>query len=189
VRDATLTVESGAATEPLPPRSLLKTIKPLHHCHGSETADTNYQVMDPVWAEDKVYPSGESVPARTLRFVSPGFFAATGTRLIAGRDITWTEWREVVGVIQDVRNEGAQFKSPSIVYFPAVMENGYGSPLYVQRPVAYTIRTDRAGTQSFFAETRAAVWSVNPNLPVFLVSTMQDLYDQSLSATSFTLVW
>jgi hypothetical protein len=78
-------------------------------------------------------------------------------------------WREVVGVTQDVRNDGAQFKAPSIVYFPAAMENGYGNPLYVQRPVAYTIRTDRAGTQSFLAEARAAVWSVNSNLPVFLV--------------------
>ena len=181
---------------------------------------------DPIWAEDKVYPAGKTPPARTMRFVSPGFFATTGTRLIAGRDITREEfynhrpvalisenmarelwgspaaalgkrvhepgpnppWREIIGVVEDVRNEGAQFKPPSIVYFPAVMENSYGNPLYVQRPVAYAIRTDRAGTQSFLAEARAAVWSVNSNLPVFLVSTMKDLYDRSLAATSFTLV-
>ena len=181
---------------------------------------------DPVWAEDQVYPSGQAPPIRTFRYVSPGFFAATGTKLIAGRDITWTEfhnhrpvalvsenmarelwgaaagalgkrihepgpkptWREIVGVIEDVRNGGVQFKPASIVYFPAVMENGYGNPLYVQRPVAYAIRTDRAGTQGFLAEARTAVWSVNSNLPVFLVSTMKDLYDRSLAATSFTLV-
>lgn len=181
---------------------------------------------DSVWAQDKVYPPGQPPPARTFRFVSPSFFAATGTKLIAGRDITSTEfhnhtpvalvsenmarelwgapaaalgkrihepgpnppWREVIGVAEDVRNEGAQFKPPSIVYFPAEMENAYGNPLYVQRPVAYVIRTDRAGTQSFLAEARTAVWSVNSNLPVFLVSTMKDLYDQSLAATSFTLV-
>jgi predicted permease len=180
---------------------------------------------DPVSVEDKVYPAGET-PTRTFRFVSPGFFAAMGTKLIAGRDITWTEfhnhrpvalvsenmarelwgtadaalgkrihepgpkptWREIVGVIEDVRNTGSQFKAPSIAYFPAVMENGYGNPLYVQPFVAYTIRTDRAGTPSFLAEARAAVWSVNSNLPVFLVSTMKDLYDQSLAPTSFTLV-
>jgi ABC-type antimicrobial peptide transport system permease subunit len=68
------------------------------------------------------------------------------------------------------------------------MANAYGNPVYVQRPVAYTIRTNRAGTQSLLAEARAAVWSVNSNLPVFLVSTMKDLYDQSLAATSFALV-
>lgn len=51
--------------------------------------------------------------------------------------------------MEDIRNDGAQFKPPSIVYWPAMMENFYGNPLYVQRPVAYAIRTDRAGTQTF----------------------------------------
>jgi predicted lysophospholipase L1 biosynthesis ABC-type transport system permease subunit len=97
-------------------------------------------------------------------------------------------WREIVGVIADVRNRGVQFAPTSLVYFPAVMENGYGNPLYVQRAVAFTVRTNRAGTQSFLAEARAAVWSVNANLPVFLVSTLKDLYDESLASTSFTLV-
>ena len=181
---------------------------------------------DPVLVQDKVFPPGEAPPVRTFRYVSPGFFGATGTKLLAGRDITWPEfqnhtpvalisenmaselwgtpseavgkrihepganrpWREIVGVVEDVRNEGAQFKPPSIAYFPAVMEMFYGNPLYVQRAVAYTIRTDRAGTQSFLAEARAAVWSVNSNLPVFLMNTMKDLYDRSLAVTSFTLV-
>ena len=182
--------------------------------------------LDPVWAQDKVYPPGQNPPIRVFRYVSPGFFAAMGTRLRAGRDITQTEfqnrssvalvsenmarelwgspakavgkrihepgpnpsWREVVGVVEDVRNRGAQFEPSSIAYFPAAMENGYGKPLYVQREVAYTIRTDRAGAQSLLAEARAAVWSVNSNLPVFLESTMKNLYDRSLAATSFTLV-
>jgi ABC-type antimicrobial peptide transport system permease subunit len=38
------------------------------------------------------------------------------------------------------------------------------------------------------AETRAAIWSVNGNLPVFLVRTLKDIYDQSMARTSFTLV-
>ncbi len=123
--------------------------------------------------------------------ISPGRSFTTTGRWRWSRQ-TWPgpkpTWREIVGVIEDVRNRGVQFGPTSMVYFPAVMENGYGNPLYVQRPVAYTIRTDRAGTQSFLAEARAAVWSVNSNLPVFLVSAMKDLYDRSLAATSFTLV-
>ena len=35
---------------------------------------------------------------------------------------------------------------------------------------------------------RQAVWSVNGNLPLAAVRTMQDVYDQSMARTSFTLV-
>ena len=37
-------------------------------------------------------------------------------------------------------------------------------------------------------EVRQAVWSVNPSLPLASVRTMQEIYDQSLARTSFTLV-
>ena len=37
-------------------------------------------------------------------------------------------------------------------------------------------------------QARQAVWSVNGSLPVFLVSTLKDIYDQSMARTSFTLV-
>src|SRR5262249_14316625 len=42
--------------------------------------------------------------------------------------------------------------------------------------------------ESLLTEARQAVWSVNGRQPVFLVTTLKDLYDQSLARTSFTLV-
>jgi ABC-type antimicrobial peptide transport system permease subunit len=74
------------------------------------------------------------------------------------------------------------------VYWPTLTPNFYGNPLNVERAIAFAIRTDRAGTAGFLTEARQAVWSVNPNLPVFLVSTMRELYDRSMAATSFTLI-
>ena len=50
------------------------------------------------------------------------------------------------------------------------------------------IRTERAGTQSLLDEVRAAVWSVNSSLPLAQVVTQDDVYQQSMSPTSFTLV-
>jgi ABC-type antimicrobial peptide transport system permease subunit len=50
------------------------------------------------------------------------------------------------------------------------------------------VRTKRAATDSFLTEARQAIWSVNSNLPVFAIRTLQDLYDQSMARTSFTLV-
>ena len=49
---------------------------------------------------------------------------------------------------------------------------------------------DRARLQSpgFLNEVQQAVWSVNPNLPLARVRTMQQIYDESMAQTSFTLV-
>ena len=52
----------------------------------------------------------------------------------------------------------------------------------------FVVRTNARATESFLTEARQAIWSVNSNLPVFLVRTLQDLYDQSMARTSFTLV-
>jgi hypothetical protein len=56
------------------------------------------------------------------------------------------------------------------------------------RFAVFVIRTKRAATESFLTEARQAIWSVNSNLPVFAISTLQDLYNQSMARTSFTLV-
>lgn len=47
--------------------------------------------FDPVYAEDHVYREGELAPVRSFKFISPGYFSTVGTRLIAGRDMTWDE--------------------------------------------------------------------------------------------------
>jgi predicted permease len=46
---------------------------------------------DVLYAQDHVYGEGELPPIRRFKFISPGFFATLGTRLIAGRDLTWTD--------------------------------------------------------------------------------------------------
>jgi ABC-type antimicrobial peptide transport system permease subunit len=76
-----------------------------------------------------------------------------------------------------------QEKSPEIVYWPPPTQNPEA-----MRTITFAIRSDRAGTQSFLSEVRAAVWSVNSNLPLASVRTMQEVYDQSVARISFTLV-
>ncbi len=49
---------------------------------------------DPLFAEDHVYAEGQIPPLRFYKFVSPGFFATMGNRLIAGRDLTWSDTYE-----------------------------------------------------------------------------------------------
>ena len=61
-----------------------------------------------------------------------------------------------------------------------------GAPAAI-RSVTFVVRSGRTGTAGFLDQVRAAVWSVNASLPLASVGTMQELYDRSLSQTSFTL--
>jgi ABC-type antimicrobial peptide transport system permease subunit len=97
-------------------------------------------------------------------------------------------WREVVGVVGDVYDNGMQQKPPTFAYWPVMMDTFWGDEVHINRGGVFVIRTARAGTQGFLTEARQAIWSVNANLPVFLVRTLQDVYDQSMARTSFTLV-
>ncbi len=180
---------------------------------------------DEIMVEGKSY-AGEEPPLRLYNFVSPGYFHTAGTRIVAGRDFTWTDiygqrpagivseglarelwgspeaavgkrfrefpsmpWREVVGVVQDVRQNGVDQTAPATVYWPSMMSDLYGpGALDAKRTVYFAIRSNRAGTAAFINEMQQAVWSVNSNLPVAAVSTMQDIYSQSMARTSFTLV-
>ncbi len=181
---------------------------------------------DEILIEGKSY-EGTEPPLRLYNFVSPGYFHTAGTRMLAGRDFTWTDiyglrpvgmvseglarelwgspeaaigkrfrefpsmpWHEVVGVVQDVRENGVDQISPATVYWPSMMPDLYGpgTPADTRRTVYFAIRSNRAGTQGFINEMQRAVWSVNSNLPVADISTMQDIYSQSMARTSFTLV-
>jgi predicted permease len=180
---------------------------------------------DPIFAQDKDYQEGQMPPVRRYKYVSPDFLATSGTRLIAGRDFTWTDlydrrpvamvaenvarelwgspgaalgkrirqpglgvWREVVGVAQNVHDDGLHRPPAPIVYWPALMDNFFGNQPFVMSNVAVLIRTRRAGSEGLLSEVRQAVWSVNPDVPLARVQTMQKVYDTSLAATSFTLV-
>jgi predicted permease len=52
---------------------------------------TGSRWQDPVYAEDKAYTDMKLPPLRRYRFVSPGFLATMGNRLVSGRDFTWAD--------------------------------------------------------------------------------------------------
>ena len=112
--------------------------------------------------------------------------AALGKQL---REFGPMPWHEVIGVVQDVPENGVQEKAPKIVYWPTMMANLYGrGPLQAIRSATFAIRSERAGTEALLNEVRQAVWSVNANLPLASVRTMEEVYEKSVARTSFTLV-
>jgi putative ABC transport system permease protein len=181
----------------------------------------------PVVAEDRTEQDQRSSapPQRLFKYVSPGFFRTAGTRLLAGRDITWTDiyglrpvilisenlarefwgtpaaavgrrvrqdsnmpWHEVIGVVQDVREDGLYQPAPRVVYWASMSAYiGFGSGPKTIRGITYIVRSERPVTEAFLSQLQQAVWSVNSSLPV-LPRTMRDVYARSLARTSFTLV-
>jgi predicted permease len=96
-------------------------------------------------------------------------------------------WREVIGVVNDVHDDGVQERAPTAAYFPLLMNDFEGDAVAVKRSVSYIVRSKRAQSQSLLTDVRQAVWSMNPNLPLARVRTLQEIYDKSLARTSFTL--
>jgi putative ABC transport system permease protein len=97
-------------------------------------------------------------------------------------------WREIVGVVGDVHDDGVIRRPPPIVYFPSLMDRFWGQPTMVFRSATFVIRGGRAGTESFLREVEQAVWSVDPNLPLAQVRTLDEVYRRSLGRMTFTLV-
>jgi predicted permease len=102
--------------------------------------------------------------------------------------ITTDDWREVIGVVENVKEDALHSDAPSIVYWPALMANAFGNEAFGYPAMAYVVRTDRTGTATLLGEIREAIWSVNKDVPVALERTMQTMYAASLARTSFALV-
>lgn len=172
-----------------------------------------YHNGNPVSVEGKT-PVDRMPPNRTIKQISPGLFAALGTRLVAGRDFTWNDlfnqrrvaivsenmareswgepqdalgkriringtaqWSLVVGVVENVYDDGIDKQPPGVVYFP-------GS----RRGVTIAIRSTRAGMESLLKEIAAKLHAVDPSLPLAQARTLRDLYRLTMARRSFALV-
>jgi predicted permease len=185
--------------------------------------------LEPAWnnifIEGKDQRAG-AAPMRLFNHVSPGYFQTAGTRLVAGRDYTWTDiynlrpvgiisenlareswgsaqaaigkhlritptqsWIEVVGVAQDVHQNGVDEEAPATVYWPVMVKVPYENNIVdTQREVTFVVHSGRAGTESLRSEIPRAVWQVNGSVPVASMQTLGETYNRSMARTSFTLV-
>ena len=48
-------------------------------------------ISPPILVEGETLAPGGIPPFRSIKFVSPGYFEAMGTRIVAGRDVTWSD--------------------------------------------------------------------------------------------------
>jgi predicted permease len=101
---------------------------------------------------------------------------------------TKDDWRVIVGVAGDVHDDGMNKDAPTIVYWPIFVNHFEGNLVDLRRTLVFVIRSPRAGSESLMKEVRQAVWSVDANLPLADVRTLDYFYMKSMARTSFTLV-
>ncbi|HTV82809.1 MAG TPA: ABC transporter permease [Acidobacteriaceae bacterium] len=110
---------------------------------------------------------------------------ALGRRIRTG---SADDWRQIIGVVSNVHEDGVDKKAPTTVYWPLLMNNFDTQKERVQRGVAFIIRTPLAGSQAFMNEVRHVIWSDDASLPLADPDTVGYYYSQSMARTSFTLV-
>ena len=110
---------------------------------------------------------------------------ALGKRIRVG---TTDDWREIIGVVGDVHDDGVNKAAPTSVYWPVMMDRFEGEKETLRRGIAFVIRSPRAGSQAFLNEVRQTVWSADSNVPLAEVHTLGHYYTRSMARTSFTLI-
>jgi predicted permease len=169
---------------------------------------------------------GRLPPSRRYKFIGGNHASTMGQRMVAGRELTWSDiterrpvvmvsesfarehwqtpeaalgrtvadlappgpsWKEIVGVVEDLHDDGAHEPPVKVVYWPLVVGDFWGNESYAQRSVAIVVRSDGKQPLGLVPAVERAVWSVNPDLPLAEVMTLAEVRDRSMARTSFTL--
>jgi putative ABC transport system permease protein len=168
------------ASGELPPTRSIKMISPGYfRTLGTRLVAGRDVDWAELYSERNVALVSETFARETWNTVA----GAIGKRIKVG---TTGDWQEVIGVVADIHDDGADRPAPAIVYWPARQHQMIGSTSPAS--VAFTLRSNRTGTEAFLSDIRQAVAAVDPNLPLTSVNTVAAMYDLSMARTSFSLV-
>jgi predicted permease len=170
----------------------------------------------PIFVEDR--PVSGTPPMRRAKGIGPGYFETMGNPVVAGRSLTWSDihqraeimivsenfareywgepaealgkriggfpgqWFEIVGIVGNERSDVLNQPPPPTVYMPMADRQGQS------RNMSYVVRSTRVGVSGFLRELQQAVWSINPDVPLGNVRTLDDIMARSMARTSFAMV-
>jgi putative ABC transport system permease protein len=158
-------------------------------------------------------PDGALPPFAMYASVTAGYFETLGIPILQGRAPTWADtdqrlpvawvnqtlvsnflgdrvigesiqidkqWLEIVGVVGNVKTFDLREPSRPMVYLPM------GNPAVSLNGMFTVVRTREASALSASA-LRAAVDAVDRSVPLTTIRTMDEILDESLAQTSFTM--
>lgn len=154
-------------------------------------------------------PAGEAPPMASYRVVTPGYREALGVPLVEGRDLSESDragveavglinerlarelspastavgrtvrfengepWFRIVGVVADIHQHRLEDEARAEVYVPLAQDSWPSS-------MSIVARLDGDGSDRGFEELRAAVWSVDRNVAITRVQTMDAVVGRSM---------
>jgi predicted lysophospholipase L1 biosynthesis ABC-type transport system permease subunit len=93
----------------------------------------------------------------------------------------------VVGVIPELRGEALDRPPSEAVFYPATSFTP-GAVSGAVNSMAYLIRTDGIDPRSLIPEARRLVAEANPRVPFVEPRTMEEVFQRSMSRTSFVMI-
>jgi predicted permease len=92
--------------------------------------------------------------------------------------LTAPQWTTIVGILGRTKSEGLDAPYTAHIFFPSYQNVAFSMTIYVRTA---------PNAESLQEPVRSAVQSVDPNLPVFGVRTMDDIVSDSLASRRFIL--
>jgi len=99
-----------------------------------------------------------------------------GRRVRFGRDAT-KPWTTVVGIVKNIKSDGLDIDGVPHIYVSTYQDNS--------KKVSVVLRTSLPATE-LEPQIRREIQSIDPGLPVFNVSSMNDVLDRSLASRRFS---
>ncbi len=99
-----------------------------------------------------------------------------GRRVRFGRDAT-KPWTTVVGIVKDIKSDGLDIDGVPHIYVSTYQDNS--------KELSVVLRTSLPATQ-LESQIRHEIQNIDPGLPVFNVSSMNDILDRSLASRRFS---
>jgi predicted permease len=170
----------------------------------------------PMFVED--HPVSGTPRLRRVKVIGPGYFETMGNPIVAGRSLTRTDidrhsafaivsenfareywgepvkalgkriggapgdWFEIAGVAGNEHSNGLNQPPPPTVYM------AMGAEPFTSRNMSYVVRSARVRMPGFLRELQQAVWSINPNVALGGVRTLDQILALSMAQTSFAMV-
>jgi putative ABC transport system permease protein len=179
-----ISVEGQAPVDRIPPNRTVKDVSPgLFATLGTRLIAGRDFTWDDLLGRRRVAIVSENMARESWGEPRD----AIGRRIRTGNDDPWSV---VVGVAENVYDDGMDRQPPTLVYFPAGVRPPYqpGAAPTIRRSVSFAIRSRRAGTAGFLKEMKASVHAVDSSLPLAQLQTLNELYKLSMARTSFALV-